>query len=287
VIRGRALGRRPVPLWLSLGVLTLAALVVFLPGPGRQVEAVGSRLLAPLQAGVSQVIGQVLGAVELVQRAGQLREQNRIYREEVDRLQAEMVRLRELELENHDLRNLLGLRQQEPPGEMVAVRVLARDPLPFVQALTVDGGSDQGLREDQPVLTWRGLVGRIVEVQPTTARVLLVTDANSSVSGRIQNPDSRATGIVRGRNDDWLLMQYIGQQEVVQTGDLVITSGLGGVFPEGMPIGKIVQVRHRPQDLFQEALVEPAARLGHLERLYVLTTTGAEGRVGAGGDGDR
>ncbi|HZS00645.1 MAG TPA: rod shape-determining protein MreC [Chloroflexota bacterium] len=278
MIRGRAMARRPVPLWLAVAVLALAAVLVLVPGPGRQLEAAGSRLLAPLQLAVSQVIGQVLGGVELIQRAGQLREQNRIYREEVDRLQAEMVRLRELELENYDLRNLLGLRQQAPPGEMIAVRVLARDPLPFVQAVTVDGGADQGLREDLPVLTWRGLVGRIVEVQPTTARVLLVTDANSSVSGRVQNPESRATGILRGRNDDWLLMQYIGQQEVVQTGDLVITSGLGGVFPEGMPLGKIVQVRRRAQDLFQEALVEPAARLGHLERLYVLTSNGGEGR---------
>src|SRR5581483_5577154 len=254
------MARRPVPLWLAVAVLALAAVLVLVPGPGRQLEAAGSRLLAPLQLAVSQVIGQVLGGVELIQRAGQLREQNRIYREEVDRLQAEMVRLRELELENYDLRNLLGLRQQAPPGEMIAVRVLARDPLPFVQAVTVDGGADQGLREDLPVLTWRGLVGRIVEVQPTTARVLLVTDANSSVSGRVQNPESRATGILRGRNDDWLLMQYIGQQEVVQTGDLVITSGLGGVLHEGMPLGKIVQVRRRAKDLFQEALVEPAAR---------------------------
>jgi rod shape-determining protein MreC len=278
MLRGRAVARRPLPRWLVLLVLALAGALILLPGPGRQVEAVGSRLLAPLQAGVAQAIGQALGAVELVQRAGQLREQNRIYREEVDRLQAEMVRLRELELENYDLRNLLGLRQQAPPGEMVAVRVLARDPLPFVQAVTVEGGSEQGLVEDLPVLTWRGLVGRIVDVQPTTARVLLVTDANSSVSGRVQNPESRATGVVRGRNDDWLLMQYIGQQEVVQTGDLVITSGLGGVFPEGMPLGKIVQVRRRTQDLFQEALVEPAARLGHLERLYVLKRSGAEGQ---------
>jgi rod shape-determining protein MreC len=153
---------------------------------------------------------------------------------------------------------------------MLAVRVVARDPLPFAQVLVVDGGSDQGVREDLPVLSWRGLVGRVIEVQPTAARVLLVTDANSSISGRLQNPDSRATGVVRGRNDQWLLMQYLPQQEEVRTGDLVITSGLGGVFPAGLPIGKVAQVRRRDQDLFQEALVEPAASLGQLERLYIL-----------------
>lgn len=272
-MRSKALARRPLPLWLALAVLLLAALLVVLPGPGRQVEALASQAAIGLQRGVAAISTQIATMADTIQRAGQLREQNLIYREQVERLQAEMVRLRELELENQDLRNLLGLRQQAPPGDMVAVRVAARDPVPFAQALVVDGGSDQGIREDMPVLSWRGLVGRVLEVQPTSARVLLVTDASSSISGRIQNPDSRATGLVRGRNDDWLLMQYIGQQEQVQTGDLVITSGLGGVFPAGLPLGKVVQVRRRDQELFQEALVEPAARLGHLERLYVVKSS--------------
>jgi rod shape-determining protein MreC len=277
-MRSKALARHPIPRWLAGAILAVAAILVLMPGPGRQIEAVGSRALVPVQSALSGALGQMASVVDTIRRATQLREQNELYRDRVDRLQAEMVRLRELELENQDLRNLLGLRQQAPPGEMIAVRVVARDPLPFAQVLIVDGGSEQGIEEDLPVLTWRGLVGRTVEVQPTAARVLLVTDANSSVSGRIQNPDSRATGVVRGRSDDWLLMQYIGQQEQVQTGDLVITSGLGGVFPAGMPIGKIVQVRRRDQDLFQEALVEPAARLGHLERLYILKRGDRESR---------
>ena len=274
-MRMKAVARRPLPLWLALGVLVLAAALVVVQGPGPRVEAAGSKLLVPLQGALAGAVSGTLGTIATIQQARQLREQNIAYREEIDRLQAEMVGLRELELENHDLRNLLGLRQQAPPGEMIAVRVVARDPLPFAQVLVVDGGSEQGVREDLPVLTWRGLVGRVVEVQPTSARVLLVTDANSSISGRIQNPDSRATGVIRGRNDQWLLMQYLPQAEQVQTGDLVITSGLGGIFPAGLPIGKVAQVRRRDQDLFQEALVEPVAPLAHLERLYVLKTEAA------------
>ena len=271
-MRMKAVARRPFPRWLALGVLALAAALVVMQGPALRVEAWGSTLLVSLQGALAGAVSGTLGTVTTIQQARQLREQNVAYRDEIDRLQAEMVGLRELELENQDLRNLLGLRQQAPPGEMIAVRVVARDPLPFAQVLVVDGGSEQGVREDLPVLTWRGLVGRVIEVQPTSARVLLVTDANSSISGRIQNPDSRATGVIRGRNDQWLLMQYLPQQEQVQTGDLVITSGLGGVFPAGLPIGKVAQVRRRDQDLFQEALLEPVAPLAHLERLYVLKT---------------
>ena len=275
-MRTRALARKPLPRWLAIGVLLLAALLLVVQPPGRQAEALGSRILVPMQGIVATAIGRALHVGDTIQHAAQLREQNAIYREEIDRLQAEMVRLRELELENHDLRNLLGLRQQTPTGEMVPVRVVARDPLPFAQVIVIEGGSEQGIREDLPVLSWRGLVGRVVDVEPTAARVLLVTDANSSISGRIQNPDSRATGVVRGRNDDFLLMQYLPQGEQIRTGDLVITSGLGGVFPAGMPIGKIVQVRRRDQDLFQEALLEPAAPLRYLERLYILRPTAAD-----------
>jgi rod shape-determining protein MreC len=269
-MRTRVLARRPFPRWLAVGVLFLATALLLLHTPGRQAEALGSRILLPLQSAAASLVRGTTEVVDTVQYARQLREQNTLLRDEVDRLQAEMVRLRELELENYDLRNLLGLRQQAAPGEMLPVRVVARDPLPFAQAIVIDSGTDQGITEDLPVLTWRGLVGRVVEAEPTSARVLLVTDANSSISGRVQDPDSRATGVVRGRNDDFLLMQYLPQGEQVSTGDLVITSGLGGVFPAGLPLGKIVQVRRRDQDLFQEALIEPSAPLRHLERLYVV-----------------
>jgi rod shape-determining protein MreC len=98
------------------------------------------------------------------------------------------------------------------------------------------------------------------------------------VAVRVHQPESRATGVVRGRNDALLLLQYVAQQAPLETGDLLITSGLGGVFPPGVPVGTVVQVRKRDQDLFQEALVEPTARLGQLERVYVLTRGALQGR---------
>jgi rod shape-determining protein MreC len=269
-MRPAGLSRRSSPRWIALGLLLAAVILMVLQAPGRHVEAPGSQLVVPVQQAVVSVGNRVRAVVDTVRHAQELQEQNVLYRQEIERLQAEMVRLRELELENDDLRRLLGLRQQFGQGELVPVRVIGRDPLPFAQVLIIDGGSEQGLREDLPVLTWRGLVGRVIAVESRTAKVLLVTDASSSISGRVQNPASRATGVVRGRNDEWLVMQYLPQGEPVRTGDLVITSGLGGVFPPGMPIGKVVQVRRRDQDLFQEALIEPASPLNHLERLYVL-----------------
>lgn len=262
--------RRRMPWWTALLVAALAAGLVLVPGSAQQVEAFGTRFLAPLQFGVSGAVGQAEDVVSIVQRIGDLANQNDQYREEIDRLQAEIVRLRELEVENRDLRNLLGLKQRSGTGELLPVLVIARDPSPYVQSITIDRGEEDGLRDGMPVITWRGVVGRVNRAGPTSSKVLLVTDTSSSISGRVQSSESRVTGILRGRPEGGLVMQHIPQEETVQTGDTVITSDLGGVMPEGLVVGQIVQVRRKDVDVFQEALVEPAADMKQLERLYVM-----------------
>ena len=262
--------RRRMPWWTALLVVLIAAVLIFVPGGAQQVEAVGTRLLAPLQFGVSGAVGQVEGVVSVAQRVGDLANQNDQYREEIDRLQADIVRLRELEVENRDLRNLLGLKQRSGAGELLPVRVIARDPSPYVQSITIDRGEEDGLRDGMPVITWRGVVGRVNRVSPTSSKVLLVTDTSSSISGRIQSSEARVAGILRGRPEGGLVMQHIPQEESVHAGDTVITSDLGGIMPEGLVVGQVVQIRRKDVDVFQEALIEPAADMKQLERLYVM-----------------
>jgi rod shape-determining protein MreC len=247
--------------------------LLLLPGPAREVEAVGSRLLEPLQASVSSAFGQAEDITSVVRRMTELSAQNDQYREEIDRLQAEIARLRELETENRDLRNLLGLKQRAGTGELLPVRVIARDPSPFVQAITLDRGTDDGVKEGMTIITWRGVVGRVSRVSPTSSKVLLITDTSSSISGRIQTSESRVTGIIRGRPEGGLLMQRIPQEETLQTGETVVTSDFGGLMPEGLVIGQIIQIRRKDVDVLQEAVIEPSADLKQLERLYVLLST--------------
>jgi rod shape-determining protein MreC len=247
--------------------------LLLLPGPAREVEAVGSRLLEPLQASVSSAFGQAEDVTSVLRRMTELSAQNDQYREEIDRLQAEIARLRELETENRDLRNLLGLKQRASTGELLPVRVIARDPSPFVQAITLDRGTDDGVKEGMTIITWRGVVGRVSRVSPTSSKVLLITDTSSSISGRVQTSESRVTGIVRGRPEGGLLMQRIPQEETLQTGETVVTSDFGGLMPEGLVIGQIIQIRRKDVDVLQEAVIEPSADLKQLERLYVLLST--------------
>jgi rod shape-determining protein MreC len=261
--------------WLfTLVLLGTVGAFVLVPGPARNVEAFGTRALQPIQGVVSRLVGQVDDVTTVVGKMNELSQQNSQYRDEIDRLQAEIAGLRELEVENRDLRNLLGLKQRTGTGELLPVRAIARDPSPFVQAVTIDRGTEDGVREGMPVITWRGVVGRVNRVGPTSSKVLLITDTSSSISGRIQGSESRVTGLVRGRQEGGLLMQHIPQEESLQTGDTIVTSDLGAILPEGLVIGQIVQIRRKDVDVFQEAVIEPSADMKSLERLYVLQSTG-------------
>jgi rod shape-determining protein MreC len=250
--------------------VALVLLLIIAPGLARQVETAGMFVFVPVQSWITRTATGVGHLVNTVQQAGDLAEQNRLYREEIDRLEASLIRMREVELENHDLRQMLGLRDVAPPGSLLSANVIARDPLALVNAVIIDRGAADGVAVNQAVVTWRGVVGRIVEVHPKSAKVLLLTDVNSAVSARIQDPSSRATGTLRGIGDGRLLLQYVPRADRLQGGDVVITSGIGGVFPAGLVVGKVLQVHQKDVEVFQEAVVEPAVDIRSLERTYVF-----------------
>jgi rod shape-determining protein MreC len=268
--------QRPMPRWSAVLITLLAAVLVLRPEPARQFESVGTRVFEPVELGLAGLIGQVEDVAGTVQKIGELARQNERYRDQIDRYEAQLARARELEQENQDLRSLLGLRQKAGPSELIPVRRIAGDPNPFVGSLTVDKGEEDGVRTGMTVASARGLVGRVIRSAGSTSKVLLITDANSSVTGRVQS--TGATGVLRGRVDGRLLgpdepkllMEKIPQEDRLQAGDLVLTSDLGGIFPEGLIVGQIAQVRRRDGDLFQEALIEPAVDMSRLERLYVI-----------------
>jgi rod shape-determining protein MreC len=254
-------------------VFSLAA-VFLLPGPWRQVESAGSTVLAPIQMGISDTLRDAGDVISTVQRVRTLAAENAGYRDQVDQLQSELVRMEELEVENRDLRNLLSLKERTGPGELIPVSVLARDDTPYVQAITIDRGASDGVRQDAVVVTHKGLVGRVERVNPTTAKVRLINDLNSSVGVRLQT-EARTTGVLRGQSQgNSLVIAYIRQDDPVHQGDTVLTSGQGEVFPEGLVVGRVARVERKDADPFQAAVVDPAVEMDKLERIYVLADSG-------------
>ncbi len=263
--------RRHLPRWLTTLLVLLVAAALLVPGPWRQLEAVGTTVLAPIQMGLAGTVDEVAGVVDTLQQVRDLAQQNRDYRDEIDRLESEMVRMRELEVENRDLRNLLTMKERTGPGALLPVTVIARDDAPYVQAITIDRGTTGGVHDGSIVITHKGLVGRIERANPTSSKVRLITDINSSVAVRLQT-ESRTTGVLRGQSlDNALVISYIPQSDSVKMGDVVITSGLGEVFPQELVVGKVARVERKDADPFQVAVVEPTVDMNKLERLYVLS----------------
>lgn len=266
--------RRRLPRWVSTLVVVGLAVVFLIPGPWRSFEGIASTALAPLQMGLSGTIDAAGNIVSTFTRVRDLADENADYKDQVAELQSEVVRMHELEVENADLRNLLSMKARTGPGALVPVQVIARDDSPYVQAITIDHGAAEGIKQDAVVITHEGLVGLVEKVDPTSSKVRLINDLNSAVSVRLQT-ESRTTGVLRGQSQgNLMVIAYIPQTDDVAPGDVVLTSGLGGIYPEGLVIGKVARVQRNDADPFQAAVVESAVAMDKLERLYVLSDNG-------------
>jgi rod shape-determining protein MreC len=199
---------------------------------------------------------------ELIQRNNQLEAQ-------VAQLEAELVTLQEQASEADALRALLGAARQQPENRYLVAQVIGRDTNPFLHYLILDEGSDAGVRRGMPVVNEKGLVGRVTEVSSTASKVQLIIDPNSVINARIQT--SRAEGVLVGQSTGGLQMIYIPQNVTVTTGDLVVTSGLGGGFPPEILIGRVISVHKRDYELYQTAVIEPRNDFTSLEMVLIIT----------------
>ena len=255
-------------LWLSFAII---GIWVANSGFARPVLGAAAAALAPVQQVLTAAVQPAGALVRNLLDVGASREENDRLRQAVERLNAEVVRLQESDIENERLRAMLDFRRRNPQFDLLAARIIAMDPSSPVRSATIDRGMDAGLREGMVALSPAGnLVGRVVQVWPTTARVLFIVDSSSSVNALIQRADSRALGIVNGLPGDRLLMRYLPQQEEIRAGDIVVTSGLGESFPRGLHIGQVVEVKRNPVDLFQEARVDPAVKFARLDAVQVI-----------------
>lgn len=204
-----------------------------------------------------------------------VREENKHLRREGATLQRRIDQLEEQALETQRLQRLLAVRQTSQ-AEFLAARVVGKDATNWFKTILLDRGSQEGVRRNLPVLAPDGLVGRVVEVTPTSAKVQLLTDPVSAVGALIQR--TRVTGIVTGNLGAGARVRYLPLMADVVVGDEMVTSGMGGVFPKGIPIGRISALERRSGALFQEATIRPAVDLARLEEVLILT--GQEAREG-------
>jgi rod shape-determining protein MreC len=259
--------------YLALGAVTLVtALVLSLP----------SRAVSHLKLGIGGLFLPLFGAVnaarQLPDRAADTLLPRGELLKEIESLQRENQQLKIQNLqaaatahENDRLRALVGWQRQQPWNLKLA-RVVLRDPANWWRTIQIDLGKRDGLVENLPVLTSDGLVGRVSSVGFTRSQVVLVEDPGCRVSARVVNP-AHDLGVISpgGPLENSLVdLAYLSGNANLKPGQEVVTSGEGGIFPAGIPVGQIVDSRQAESGLYTEARVKLSANLGALDEVWVL-----------------
>jgi len=179
----------------------------------------------------------------------------------------------EVGAENQRLHGLLELRETMP-RDAVAARIAGADIGGLFRTVTLNKGERDGVEKGMAVIAADGVVGRVVATSPHASRVLLAVDASSGIDAVVQR--SRVRGIVEGGSDAGCRIKFVKRRDDLQPGDRVLTSGLDGIFPRGVPIGHIVGIPQDDRGLFQTAEVEPAVDLSRLEEVLVVAAPNRE-----------
>ncbi len=221
----------------------------------------------PVQSFFKQTVKMLVDLWEDYFDLVDVRQENRRLKLELDSLKRENSRYREMVTTQRRLSDLLKFKNavQQPA---VAAQVVGLDPSGWFQSVVIDKGKKAGIKRGMPVVNASGVVGRIVSVSPNYAKVLLIVDQNSAVDCLVQR--SRDRGMVKGQSAQVCRLDYMVKSGDAKEGDVVITSGLGQVFPKGLPIGIISNVKEGEGTLFKEIEVTPAVDFSKLEEVLVV-----------------
>lgn len=256
----------------SLLLLVLLASVTLLafhrtrPGEGVWLAEGVAAVTAPVQAAFAQLHRAAAGLWTGYLEWKTLRADAERLRAEVMALRLRQLRQAELEAENSRLRALLEMRERLPI-RTVGAEVVAREWNGFTRGLTINRGRADGVERLAPVIVWRGVVGRVADLRRASAVIQLVTDPASSIGAVVSR--TRAQGLAEGVVGGRLRLRLAAREEGVAVGDVVYTSGMGGIFPKGLPLGRVTRV-HPSTGLFRTAELEPAVDLATVEEVLVL-----------------
>jgi rod shape-determining protein MreC len=237
-------------------------------GEGATAGQVVGFVTTPFQAALTRVNRSALSLWTTYLDWKNVRAENERLRAELERLQVDSLRVRETEDENGRLRRLLSLEQRLPLTALVG-EVIARE-WGWARSLTVNRGRHDEVTRMTPAIAPEGLVGRVVEVRSSASIIQLVNDPASTVGATVQR--TRTSGIVEGEPRGTTRFKYMARDgAAIEVGDLVVTSGLGGVFPKGIPIGRVESISDRGSALFHYATLTPVVDFGRIEEVLLLT----------------
>ncbi len=212
-------------------------------------------------AGISEAIKRPFQLVLLRDK------ENKRLEAEIKKLLLERQNYREIFLENQRLREILSLKEREK-RYVTTARVISKSLDPFIDTIIIDKGKLDGVSKDMAVITPLGLIGKVISAEKEYSKVLLLGDTNFSVAVKIQ--ESRQDAILSGNGNKKCVLKYVGHEDTIKEGDIVITSGFDDLFPEGIQVGYVTRVSKRDSGFFQAIEVKPFQDLTGLDEVIVL-----------------
>lgn len=226
-------------------------------------------IIGTLQMGGFNLKTGLTEFIDNIKQAEQLRRENKILKNEIAQMRfKEKNYYQEIISSYQRLEKMLEFKQKQP-YDLLPTQVIAYPSYDYFKMILINGGEEEGIKKDMVVINPQGLVGRVVETYSHQAEVLLILDERSKVG--VRNQRTRDVAILQGKGEKGVCeLKYLLSKASVKIGDKVITSGLGGLFPEGIIVGEISRVRKNPRRLFQEVEIIPSVDFGKLEELFII-----------------
>ena len=272
--------------WFIVSLVTIALLVVIGVSANKSsklnwLSNILSVPLKPVQGFFTSAGREIEDFFAYFQDIDVLREENEALKAEVEELRRQNREYSELKAKNDELRRALNLKAEFADYTITGANIIAVEPGNWFSVFKVDVGEQDGIRADFPVVTGsRGLVGRVVDTDKSTSNIQTIIDEESAVSGWIAKPGG-GHAIVKGdlelKEEGLCKLIYIPIEVDIEVGDIVETSGVGGIYPKGIEIGKVIEVRKTNSELGRYAIIQPTADFRRLEEVFILKSEKNDG----------
>ena len=257
--------------WRKIVLVLLVLGIAFFALSGYMAKAI-DRVLAPVvraQSTLMERLNFIINLFSISQDQVALVAENEELKNQVAELQNRIIQLQQNLNEADILYALLGFARSSPDEQYVPAKVIGKDPSPFLKYILIDQGSDAGIRAGMPVVTNKGLVGRIDAVTASASRVRLITDSTSMINAVVVDVDAEC--VVQGSITGDITIEMVSQDVNLEPGQVVQTSGLGGDYPADFIVGQVLNVNQINNEIFQSASILPAEDFNSLQAVLVVS----------------
>jgi rod shape-determining protein MreC len=253
---------------VTITIVVVGLIVLALGGYLNPLFRVTLNPLVSVQSWFSTRFMAVYDFITVPRDINSLRQRNSELESENSQLQTQVIQLQQELSQAQAVNALVGFARQHPENQYVAASVIGRDPSPFMRYILIDAGTDNGLRHGMAVVTQQGLVGRVDAATAGAARIQLITDPGSAVNIMLQSSQTEA--VLTGSLTGDLTLDMLPRDANVSVGDIVLTSGLGGTYPQNIFIGQVQAVQNRENELFKTATIQAMVNFTDLKAVLVI-----------------